>query len=189
MPSLSKLSTCALQCVMSSVSAVPNCSNPLDPKCICDERFVNAATQCLLAKCEHKDAVPALGVAKEMCPDMGLPDLSKLPGCAFECVISTLQSNKCAGPLDKNCICGILFALNAVGCLTLRCGLQGTGQALDLEFGICRPTGKPGCNATGVWALTDLACLIPGLGKHSKRDGRQGTPAAMHYRALLDGNA
>lgn len=178
-----------MQCVLSSVKAVEGCTNPLDPKCICDDRFVNAATQCLLGKCEHKDAIPALDIAKQMCPDLGLPDLGKLPECAFECVISSIQDAKCAGPTDKQCICGIPFGLKAAGCLAFKCALEGTGEALDLEFGICRPTDKPGCAATGIWALTDLRCLLPGLdGKH-KRSVRQGTPAAMHYRALLEADA
>lgn len=191
-PSLSKLSSCAMQCVLGSVKAVPNCSNPLDPKCICDERFVNAATDCLIAKCDHKDAVPALDIAKQMCPDLGLPDLSKLGDCAFECVISTLTGAHCKGPLDKQCICGIPFGLKAAGCLALKCALDGAGEAINLEFGICRPLDKPGCAATGIWALTDLRCLLPGLfkkGDNQKREVRYATPAALYHRALLEAEA
>lgn len=121
-----------------------------------------------------------------MCPDLGLPDLGTLPDCAFECVISSLQGANCAGPLDKQCICGIPFGLKATTCLGLKCKLAGTGPALQLQLGICRPANKPTCAATGLWQLTDIRCLLPHAGPYTKRSG---TPAAVYYRSLLEAGA
>ena len=93
------------------------CTSPFDKKCICTEGFTNDATACLIAKCPPEDIPPALNLEREICPDLGLPNLDPLSPCAQKCVIKTLTGAACKGPLDKNCICGLNFGLRAVTCL------------------------------------------------------------------------
>lgn len=182
LPNLGTLPPCTLPYVTGTLQS-QNCAGPLDNECLCGEPFLNAATHEILGNCAPTDAVGALKLLQTICPQLELPDLSKLPECSLGCVTRTLQSQNCAGPLDKNCLCAPGFAINAGGCLLGQCQLQGTGSSVGLLFDICRPTNKPGCNATGLWRLTQLSCVIPGFGK---RDFRNGTPAVMQYRRLLE---
>lgn len=157
---LSKLSPCALQCVIGTVGTA-KCASPLDTKCICTPNFTNLASACLAAKCPLSDAVPALAMQRTMCPDLGLPDLSTLSSCTQVCVIKTLGATHCSGPLDKDCICGMPFKLNVGGCL-LGCGLQDLAPALQMEIGICDPNTPGKCSATGLWRILQPQCWFGG---------------------------
>lgn len=155
--SLSKLSSCALVCVLNTISSA-GCSSPFDTNCICTAKFTNLASACLATSCSVIDAVPALNLQKEMCPNLGLPDLSKLSPCAQTCVIKTLTKAKCQGPLDNKCICGLPFEFE-VGLCLLGCGLGDLAPALQLQFGVCDPKPTKGqCTATGLWKILQPNC-------------------------------
>lgn len=93
-----------------------------------------------------------------MCPNLGLPDLSKLSPCAQTCVIKTLTKAKCQGPLDNKYICGLPFEFE-VGLCLLGCGLGDLAPALQLQFGVCDPKPTNGqCTATGLWKILQPNC-------------------------------
>lgn len=108
---------------------------------------------------------------KALCPNLPLPDLSKLPECALNQVIDTLKKQNCNGPNDKECICDPSFALNAVAGFFTQCELEGLGDAVTLLLNICRPAHQQGCAATGIWKITDFKCI---LGGPNKDQGSQG---------------
>jgi len=116
--SLSKLSSCALQCILGQISS-NKCAGPTDTSCICTAAFTNGASQCIMNNCPITDAIPALDLSRNMCPDLGLPDMSSMSSCGQECVLTSMKQAECAGPVDRPCICGVKFTAKS-GICTLK---------------------------------------------------------------------
>ncbi|KAL1409360.1 hypothetical protein Q8F55_003342 [Vanrija albida] len=186
LPDLKPLQTCARDCVINTIKG-EGCNSPLNTGCICTEPFTNKATQCIFGACPSS-AVPAvLKLETNLCPNLRLPNLDGLTPCAVDCVVKGIQSQKCAGPLDNNCICSLAFPLNVAGCIIGKCGFGDLGPAINLQFGQCKPGGllSAKCQASGIFKLLQPACWFSGF-KNNAVVQRRGTPDAMVMRHLFE---
>ncbi|EJT47794.1 hypothetical protein A1Q1_03255 [Trichosporon asahii var. asahii CBS 2479] len=183
LPDISKLSPCALSCVLDTLGKA-GCSGPTDTGCLCTEKFTNMASDCLQAKCQAADIVSSLNLQREMCPDLGLPDLGALPSCPLGCVLETLKKKECSGPLDKNCICKLNFSTSTMGCLMKKCKFKGLKESLELQIDQCRGSSDV-CEATGIWRVTNIRCWFQKRGYYEEQIlARRGTPAAHMLRTV-----
>ncbi|EKD05448.1 hypothetical protein A1Q2_00209 [Trichosporon asahii var. asahii CBS 8904] len=142
------------------------------------------ASDCLQAKCQAADIVSSLNLQREMCPDLGLPDLGALPSCPLGCVLETLKKKECSGPLDKNCICKLNFSTSTMGCLMKKCKFKGLKESLELQIDQCRGSSDV-CEATGIWRVTNIRCWFQKRGYYEEQIlARRGTPAAHMLRTV-----
>jgi hypothetical protein len=184
LPDLTKLSPCALKCVTETVASA-GCSGPTDTACICTEKFTNAASGCLMSQCETKDVLAALDLERTMCPDLGLPDLSSLNECSQGCILESMKASGCSGPLDKGCVCGAGYSIQAALCLLSdACGLGQVPKALKVEKDMCYVGSAGKCESQGVFKVLDLDCWIQrdkrSVEGHHKRRGTSVARAARH---------
>jgi hypothetical protein len=127
------------------------------------------------------DAIPALDLSRTMCPDLGLPNMTPLTGCAQKCVLTSMKKAKCAGPVDRPCVCGGKFTAESGLCL-LSCGLKAVGPALKLQAGQCEQKGKGECNAQGLFKILYPKCWL----KHRSIDGTSMSYAPRDVRDVWD---
>lgn len=162
----------------------------MDTPCLCREEFTNAAAKLLQEQCKSNDDIrAALNLQRDLCPDLGLPNLDPLNDCTLTCVLKSLNQRKCAGPLQKDCICKIGFTVDAAVCLVKECQFEGISEALELNLDICRGNGQGDtCQAVGIWQMTDPRCWFRPGQKSPLADGlrRRGTSAANYARLLQE---
>lgn len=180
MPDLSKLSSCALTCILGQITT-NKCTGPTDTACICTASFTNGASACIAKSCPVLDSIPALDLSRSMCPDLGLPNLDNMSTCGQKCIINSIQKAKCAGPVDRPCICGLKFTADSGICL-LGCGLKAVGQGLELSASQCKQQGSGDCNANGLFKILYPKCWL----KHRSLDGQEMSYAPRDIRDNWD---
>lgn len=188
LPDLNPLQTCAKNCVIDTIKS-QKCNSPLNTGCICTEPFTNVASQCIFSACDSSAVPPVLKLENKMCPNLKLPNLDALSPCGVNCIVKSIQSQKCAGPLDNNCICSLGFPLAAAGCIIGSCGFGDLGPAINLEFGQCKPGGilSAKCQASGIFKLLQPACWFSGFKNNAAAaNQRRGTPEAQEMKRIYD---
>ncbi|KAG6168631.1 hypothetical protein E4U51_002055 [Claviceps purpurea] len=133
-----------------------------------------------------KSAVIALAVATGFVAAQ-VPQLDKIPKCAYSCVSSYITGTNIAGcaPADIACVCGNQEFLSGISCcLEKDCSKDDIKSTIDFAAGLC--------NASGVKTPKELICkknaASSGASSSSAAAAATATPTASGSQTSASGS-